>query len=145
MEALVEVGTEVKALLCRSERKLDVSRVEGCSGSAKERPDESVRVAQQARRLDATIEQLAGLGQLAAHAPQPAQSCDKDESELALPGRSRHRQCAGGVHLAVGVPPEIELRTGQPGGRLQVAGELVVRKRIDDGRCLSTVRLGSPR
>ena len=45
--------------------------------------------------------------------------------------------------VAVGVPAKIELRTGEPGGRLQVFCELIVREGIDDGRRFLAVGFGS--
>src|SRR5439155_15256744 len=128
VEALVEICVEVEGFLRRGERELHVPDVQRCGGAAKEGPDQGVRVAQQTRRLDATVEQLPGLGELAAQAPEPAQGRDQNEQEFALAGRPRHGQGAGRVRLAVGVPAEIELRTGETGGRLEVAGELVVRE-----------------
>src|SRR5438094_1323590 len=57
VEALVEIWVQVEGLLRRGERELHVPRVQRCRGAAEEGPDQSVRVAQQARRLDATLEQ----------------------------------------------------------------------------------------
>src|SRR5438105_11166856 len=73
-EALVEICAEVEGLVRSGERELYIPRVQRCRGAAKEGPYQGVRVAQQARRLDATVEQVPGLRELAAHAPAPAQA-----------------------------------------------------------------------
>jgi len=48
------------------------------------------------------------------------------------------------MELAVGVLPEIELRPCEPGRRLEVARELVVRKRIDDRFRFQTIGFSPP-
>src|SRR5207237_809521 len=72
VEALVEICVEVEGFLRRGERELHVPDVQRCGGAAKEGPDQGVRVAQQTRRLDATVEQLPGGGELAAQGPLTA-------------------------------------------------------------------------
>ena len=44
---------------------------------------------------------------------------------------------------AVGVPVEVELDPCEPGCGLEVAGELIVRERVDESRCLGTIGLGA--
>ena len=73
METLVEICAEVDGLLRGRERQGNVASMERRRRTAAETPYQGVRVAEQARCLDATVEQLPRLGQLAAHAPEPAQ------------------------------------------------------------------------
>src|SRR5438874_11240501 len=125
MEALVEICAEVDGFLCCRERQGNVAGMERSCRTAAEAPHQGVRVAEQPRCLDAAVEELAGLGQLAAQAPKPAQSQDQHEKELAsLSGRAGHGQCTAGVPVTVGVPTRIELRPGEPGRGLEVAGEV---------------------
>ena len=88
-----------------------------------------MRVAHHSRCLDAAVQQLAGLGQLPPHAPEPAQRRDEHEKELSLPGCPRDRQCASGMELAVGVLPEIELRPCEPGRRLAIPIRVSISRR----------------
>src|SRR6266550_7649389 len=110
MEALVEICAELDGLLGGRERQGKVAGMERRCRTAAEAPHQSVRVAEQSRRLDATVEQLPRLGQLAAHAPESAQGQDEHEKELApLSGSACHGKCTGRVPVAVGVPTGIEI------------------------------------
>src|SRR5580765_7576291 len=112
--------------------------------TAAEAPHQRVRVAEQTRCLGAAVEQLTRLGQLAAHSPKPAQSQDEYEKELApLPGGACHCECTGCMSVTVGVPTGIELSPSEPGRGLRVAGEVCVRKRVDEGRGLLATSLGT--
>ena len=102
-----------------------------------------MRVAQHARRLDASVEKVARLGQLSPLAPEPAEGRDEEQEELALAGGARDGQCAIGVGVALGVAVEIELHAGKPGRGFDVAGELVVGLGIDERGRLCPLALGS--
>src|SRR3954471_12002231 len=105
MEPFLPVCAEGDGLLRGRKRQVHVAGMQRCRRAAPEAPHKRVRVAQQTSCLDATVEQLARLGQLAAQAPKPSESKNENEEELAtLAGRARHRQCASGVSVAVGVP-----------------------------------------
>ena len=95
-----------------------------------------MRVAEQARRFDGTVEQLGGLGQVAAHPAEASERLDEDEEQLTLAGRPRNFQRARGMPVAVGVAVEVQLAPGDPGRRFEVARKLLVRQRIDDRRSL---------
>ena len=90
-----------------------------------------MRVAQDACRLDAAVEELGRLGQLPALAPDRADGLDQDEHVFALAGRSRECKRAVGVTVALGVAVEIQLDASEQCRGLEVAGELVVRQRVD--------------
>ena len=136
MEAAVGILAQIGAFLGGGKRELHVAHPERGGRAAHEGPDERVRVAQQAGGLDASVEQLSGLGQLAALAPDSAQRRNQEEEELALAGSACQGQRAIGVRVGLGVPVEIELDPGEPGGGLEVARELVVRQRIHQRRRL---------
>ena len=93
-------------------------------------------VAQQASRLDPAVEQLAGLRQLAALTPDPAQDLDEDEELLPLAGRTSDGQRAIGMRVGVRIPIHIELHSGEERTDREVAGELVLRQRIEERRRL---------
>src|SRR5438045_4620050 len=144
MEPLIEIGAEVDGFLCGRERQGNVAGMERSCRTAAEAPHQRVRVAEQPRCLDATVQQLAGLGQLPAQAPKPAQSQDEHKKEFApLSGGARNGECTAGMSVAVGVPTRIELRPSEPGRRLEVAGEVLVRQRIDESHDLLTTGLGT--
>ena len=96
-------------------------------------------VAQQAGGLDSVVEQFAGLRELAALSPHPAERRDQEEYELPLPRSPRQGQSATGVRVCFRVPVEVELHPGEPRRCLQVARELVVRHGIDEHRRLRAI------
>ena len=136
VEVLAGVPAEVDAFLGGRERELHVPRSERGGRTAGQSPHQRVTVAQQASRLDPTVEQLAGLGQLAALAPYPAQDLDQDEELLPLAGRPRDGQGAIGMRVCVRIPIHIELHAGEERTHREVAGEFVVRQRIEERRRL---------
>ena len=83
MEPLVEICAEVDGLLRGRKRQGNVAGMERRRRPAAEAPHQCVGVLEQACCFDATVEELPGLGQLAAHAPKAAESQDEYQEELA--------------------------------------------------------------
>src|SRR5262245_53792463 len=103
------IPAQVDALLSGGERELQVPHPERSGRAPGEAPDQGVGVPQQARRLDPAVEDLAGLGELAALAPCPAEDLDQDEEVLALAGGTCHGQRPSAVRVGVGVAIQVEL------------------------------------
>ena len=100
-------------------------------------------VAQQARGFDAAVEHVAGLRELATLPPHATEYLDEDEKVLSLSRGPRHRQCAGGVGVGIGVAIEVELHPGEARSGVKVAGQLLVRQRLEEGDRLLTVAFPS--
>src|SRR5262249_1232099 len=83
-EAFVEVGGEVDALLCGGHGGGEVAGGDSDDGAVEQVPRESLRLAQQPRRLDRAVEEFGSLVQLAADVPGPAQDLVQDKEQLPL-------------------------------------------------------------
>src|SRR5262245_50156628 len=109
MEVPVVVLAQVDALLGGGERELALPHPQRGGGAAGQAPDERVRVAEDARRLDSSVEQVRGLGQLAALPPHAAENLDEDEELLSLSGCAREGQRPLGMCVRRCVPVTVEL------------------------------------
>src|SRR5262249_41796437 len=69
-DAFVELPRNIDALLRGCQRTLDVPCGEGCEAAIEKIPDEPLGVFEEPRRLDCSVEHLAGLG----HAPLDPES-----------------------------------------------------------------------
>ena len=115
VEAARRRPAEIDALLRGGECEVHVPAPQRGGRAAKQRPPQRVRVAQQPRRLDAAVEQLAPTRPASPLAQQPAERRDQERGR-APPGRWRGpRPGHDWREPRLGIPVEVELDAGQPG------------------------------
>ena len=132
-EALVEVARELDALLRSGERQVQVADGDRDDGSVEEVPGKGRRRPEQPRRLDGTVQKLCGLGQLAAHVPDPGQ--DRVQAVQGVPPHVRASEPEGTtrVEVGLGVQVEVDLGDSEPPRHVGADRELVVGQVIHEG------------
>ena len=110
-EAVVEVARELDALLCGSERDVQIADGHCDNGAVEEVPGESRRGTEQTLSLDGAVQELGGLGQLAAHVPDPRQ--DRVQAEQGIPSPARASEPEGTTRVRVGFGVEVEVDLGR--------------------------------
>ncbi len=138
-EAFVEVARELDALLCGGERGVQIADGDRDDGAVEEVPGESRRGPEQAPTLDGAVQELGGLGQLAAHVPDPGQDRVEAEQGIPSPSRASEHQGTTRVRVGLGVEVEVELSRSEPGRRVGAERELVVGQPVDQRRGFGTV------
>ncbi len=133
-EAIVEVARELDALLCGGEREVEIADGDCDDGAVEEVPGESRRGPEQAPGLDGAVQEFGGLGQLAAHVPDPGQDQVQAEEGIPSPRRASEPEGTARVRVGLGVEVEVELSRSEPGRRVGAERELVVGQPIDQ-RC----------